>query len=214
MAASRPLARAAAAGRPAADPACAGCPQLVTLRALRRAGVEVVGALGCEAGADVPFPGGPGRRAAMAGLARLRRQGARGLLAAAGASGAALVVVADRVPALRGADVESVLAGAATRVARIDPADPRGAEDRVREALDAPGTVLVSLFPCVHRRAPSTPLAVDAARCNRCGACLTLACPALFDPGGESVAVDPAVCTGCGLCAALCRSRALAPVPG
>ncbi len=214
MAASRPLARAAAAGRPAADPACSGCPQLVTLRALRRAGVEVAGALGCEAGADVPFPVGPGRRAAMAGLARLRRDGDHGLLAAARASGAALVVVADRVPSLRGADVEAGLAGVASRVARIDPADPRGAEDRVREAIEAPGTVLLSLFPCVHGRTPSAPLAVDPSLCNRCGACLTLACPALSDPGGESVAVDPAVCTGCGLCAALCRSRALAPVPG
>ncbi len=214
MAPSRPLARAAAAGRPAADPACAGCPQLVTLRALRRAGVEVAGALGCEAGADLPFPSGPGRRAAVAGLARVRREGAPGILAAARASGAALVVVADGVPAVRCADPERGLAGAASRVARIDPADPRGAEDRVREALEAPGTVLLSLFPCVRGRPPAAPLAVDASRCNRCGACLTLACPALSDPGGDSVAVDPAACTGCGLCAALCRSRALAPVPG
>jgi NAD-dependent dihydropyrimidine dehydrogenase PreA subunit len=214
MAASRSLSRAVAAGRPSSDPACAGCPQLVTLRALRRAGVEVAGALGCEVEEDVPFPAGPGRRAAMAGLARLRREGAGGLLSAARASGAALVVVADRVPAIRRAEVEADLAGVASRVARVDPADPRGAEDRVRDALEAPGTVLLSLFPCVRGVPPSPPLAVDASRCNRCGACLTLACPALSDPGGESVAVDPAVCTGCGSCAALCRSRALAPVPG
>jgi indolepyruvate ferredoxin oxidoreductase alpha subunit len=54
---------------------------------------------------------------------------------------------------------------------------------------------------------------VAAARCNRCGACLALACPAISDPGGEAMAVDPAVCTGCGLCAPLCRSRAIGPPP-
>ncbi len=43
-----PRARAAATGRPTADPACAGCAQLGLLRALRRAGLAVQGGLGCE----------------------------------------------------------------------------------------------------------------------------------------------------------------------
>ncbi len=55
------------------------------------------------------------------------------------------------------------------------------------------------------------PLAVAEARCNRCGACLRLGCPAIEDAGGEGLAIDPARCTGCGLCAPLCRARAIGP---
>ena len=207
-------ARATASGRPAADPACAGCPQLVTLRALRRAGVEVTGGLGCEAAGAATFTEGHGRRAAMAGLGRLRREGAEGLLSAAGRAGARLLVVADRSAPARPADADVALAAAGARVVLLDLADAAGAEARVREALDAPGTALVAVAPCVRGAARGSPLVVDAVRCNRCGACLSLACPALSDGGGESVEIDPATCTGCGRCAPLCRSRALRPVPG
>jgi TPP-dependent indolepyruvate ferredoxin oxidoreductase alpha subunit len=58
------------------------------------------------------------------------------------------------------------------------------------------------------RRAP---LAVAEARCNRCGACLALGCPAIEDAGGEGLSIDPARCTGCGLCGPLCRARAIGP---
>jgi Pyruvate/2-oxoacid:ferredoxin oxidoreductase delta subunit len=208
-----PLARPPAAGRPASDPACAGCPQLGLLRALRRAGVEVEGGVGCDAGAEAPIRAGYGRRAAVTGIARLGREGGT-FLAAAERAGARLIVVADRRAPVRSLDLEDALARAGARVAQLDPGDLAGAEARVREALDAPGTVLVSLAPCVRGAPRAGPVAVDASRCNRCGSCLTLACPALSDKGGEGVAVDATACTGCGLCTPLCRSRALAAVPG
>jgi TPP-dependent indolepyruvate ferredoxin oxidoreductase alpha subunit len=55
------------------------------------------------------------------------------------------------------------------------------------------------------------PVAIEERRCNRCGSCLKLACPAIEDLGGEALVIDEAVCTGCGLCVPLCRARAIGP---
>lgn len=208
-----PVPRAVAPGRPSSDPACAGCAHLGTSRALRKAGLEVQGGLGCEPEAEASFEPRWGRWAAMTGLDRLEREGAAALLGSAARAGARVVVVADRVAAVRATRVESDLIRAGARVVLLDPGDLAGAEDRVREALDHPGTVLLALVHCVLDARRALPFAVDAARCNRCGSCLTLACPAITDPGGESMVVDAATCPGCGRCAPLCRSRALGPAP-
>ncbi len=53
------------------------------------------------------------------------------------------------------------------------------------------------------------PLAIEERRCNRCGSCLKLSCPAIEDLGGEALVIDQAVCTACGLCVPLCRARAI-----
>jgi pyruvate/2-oxoacid:ferredoxin oxidoreductase beta subunit len=46
--------RAVATGRPAIDDACAGCAQLGTLRALRRASAELQGGIGSPRGGAGP----------------------------------------------------------------------------------------------------------------------------------------------------------------
>ena len=212
MTSPRPVLRASAEGRPATDPGCAGCAHMVTLRALRRAGVEVQGGLGCEDGSGTAFLPAYGRWGAVTGVARLLREGAPALLDDAGRAGARVLVIADRIAPVRPLRIEEELARAGTRSAWLDLEDAAGAEARVRQALEEPGTVLVALARCVHGAARSATLAVDESLCNRCGSCLTLACPALSD-GGDATVVDPAICTGCGRCAPLCRSRALA-IPG
>ena len=209
MSAPGHILRAVAGCRPATDPGCAGCAHLVTLRALRRAGIETQGGLGCEDGRGGRFTPSHGRWAAVTGVARLLREGAASLLDEAGRAGAAWVVVADRVAPVRSLRIEEELQRAGVRSGWLDLDDAAAAEARVRQALDEPGTVLVALARCVRGAGHETPLAVDASLCNRCGSCLTLACPALSD-GGDATVVDPAVCTGCGRCAPLCRSRALA----
>jgi ferredoxin len=208
-----PRPRAAAAGRPSTDEGCAGCAQLGTLRALRRAGVEIQGAIGCDEGAELPFVASPGRWAAVTGTARLLREGPAAVLDLAARAGARLLVIADRIAPVRSVAVEDALSRAGARVVRLDLDDLALAEARVREALEVPGTVLLALAPCVRGAPHAAPLVVDASLCNRCGSCLSLACPALSDPGEESMDVDPEVCTGCGRCQPLCRSRALAPIP-
>ncbi len=210
MSAPRPILRAVAGGRPASDPGCAGCAHLVTLRALRRSGVEVQGGLGCEDGKGRAFAPAHGRWAAVTGVARLLERGAPALLDETGRAGARMVVVADRIAPVRSLRIEEELERAGVRFGWLDLDGAAAAEARVRKALDEPGTVLVALARCVRGAQHDAPLAVDASLCNRCGSCLTLACPALSD-GGESTWVDPAVCTGCGRCTPLCRSRALVP---
>jgi len=203
-----PRPRAAAAGRPAADPGCAGCAQLGTFRALRRAGLDVQGGLGCDPASDVAFLPAPGRWAAVTGVTRALGTGVPALLAEAARAGARLVVIADRAPRGGAAAFESLLAGAGARVVRVDPADLAGSEAAARDA--GTGAVLLALAPCPRGAPRSAHLQVLASRCNRCGACLALACAALSDPGGEAMAVDPAACTGCRLCAPLCRGGAIA----
>lgn len=212
MSLPRPLARAAAAGRPAADPGCAGCAHLATFRALRRAGVDLKGAMGCEEAGAGDLVARPGRWGAVTGVNRMLREGAEAWLARTRAAGARLAVVADRVAPVRPLRIEEALERAGVRARWLDLDDAAGAEARVREALEEPGAVVVALARCVRGAPRRAPLAVDPARCNRCGGCLSLACPALSD-GGDSALVDPEVCTGCGRCAPLCRSGALA-APG
>lgn len=180
-----PQARARADHRPQVDPACAGCPQLGLLRALGRCGVAAEGRLSCEPGEGLHLA------EAVRGEARL------------------LVLAGPDEPEL-GA-LPGWPAGQA-RVERVQPGALPEVEAAVRRALEGRGsTVLVAVAPCVLGAARAAPLAIHEARCNRCGGCLGLGCPAISDQGGEALVIDPAVCTGCGRCAPLCRGRAIGP---
>jgi Pyruvate/2-oxoacid:ferredoxin oxidoreductase delta subunit len=175
----RPSPRARADHRPEIEHECAGCGLLSVLLALKRTRIRADGRLGCEPGAG-PF------------LADHRRDGAR-LLVAAGPE-------AITLPPL----------DADTAVVRLESPPPGEVEAAVWQALRHPqATALVATVTCRLGAPRSPPLAVDPARCNRCGGCLSLGCPAIEDGGGESMVVDPTTCTGCALCAPLCRARAI-----
>ena len=204
--------RAVAAGRPAIDEACAGCAQLGTLRALRRASVEIQGGLGCDLDAERAFVIAPGRWAAVTGVARLLREGAPALLDEAERAGARVLVIADRVAPVRTTSLEDALARTGRPIVRLDLDDLAQTEARVRQAIEVPGTILLALSPCIRGAPRAAPLVVDAKLCNRCGACLSLACPAISDDGEEAMRVDAGICSGCGRCEPLCRSRAIGPV--
>jgi Pyruvate/2-oxoacid:ferredoxin oxidoreductase delta subunit len=197
-------ARLAFAGRAVEDPGCAGCAQLLTLRALRRAGLEIRGGPGCDPAAGDPLDPAPGRWAAVVGLEEVARRGEAALVAAVAAAGAKVLVVADRV------ERPAVAAAPFPGAERPDPREPSRLETVVARASSgsAPG-VVVALAPCARTQVRRSPVAVAARRCNRCGACLLLGCPAISDPGGEAMAVDAGTCIGCGLCAPLCRSGAI-----
>lgn len=200
--------RIAGRGRPLSDPGCAGCAHLGTLWALRRSGIEPRGAMGCER--EGPARGGPGRFAALSGARALRAEGADALLARAGDAGGRFVLLADRAGSAGTGEAAAALAAAGATVRVFDPARLDEAREAVAWAASAgPGAALVALAPCVRGAPRSPPLAIAPSRCNRCGACLGLGCPAISDPGADALAIDPGVCSGCGACAPLCRSRAI-----
>ena len=212
-----PMPRAAARGRQASEAACAGCAHLGLFRALRRAGLDFQGGLGCDPSAPRAFGAAPGRWAAVAG-ARAVLEDARAVLASSARAGAALVVVADARTG-SAADVEAALEAVGARAYRVNPGDLAAIEAAARAAVEPGGLqttlgrevlVLVALSGCARGAPRSSPFAIAPSRCNRCGACLALGCPAISDPGGEAIAIDPATCTGCGLCPSLCRGRAIA----
>lgn len=180
-----PLRRARADHRPELEPACAGCPQLGLLRALRRVGVAAGGRLSCEPGEGLVLA------EAVRGEARL------------------LVVAGPDEPS------PAALPGWPARSGRLERVAPDAlpeVEAALRRALSTPGTsVLVAVAPCVLGGPRAAPLAIHPARCNRCGGCLGLGCPAISDPGGEALVIDGAICSGCGRCAPLCRGRAIGP---
>ena len=202
--------RALACGRPADDPRCAGCAQLGTFRAIRRAGLAVRGGLGCdpEARRVVPPPGA--RWAEVAGARHVHGAGARGLLLRAARDGASLVVVGDVGDVARALRVADALRAAGAAAVVADPSDVPGVEAAVARAARSTDLVaLVALAPCVRGDPPRAAPHVAPARCNRCGACVGLACPAIRDDGGDAVVIDPSVCTGCRLCEPLCRAGAI-----
>lgn len=180
-----PLGRVLADHRPELEAPCAGCPQLGLLRALRRAGVVAAGRLSCE----------PGEGLVLAEVVR----GEARLLVLAGPDEPALTTLPGWPAGIR-------------RVERVAPDALPEVEEALRRALASPGTsVLVAVAPCVLGAARAAPLAIHEARCNRCGGCLGLGCPAIEDQGGEAMVIDPAVCTGCGRCASICRGHAIGP---
>jgi NAD-dependent dihydropyrimidine dehydrogenase PreA subunit len=178
----RPRARPTTAHRPELDPACAGCTQLGLLRGLRRSGIDAVGRLGCE----------PGEALLLADLTR---------------GDARVRVLAGPIE-----PDPHRLPGAAL-VARLDPGDLPSVERALWRALTHPGdTLFLAISPCLLDEPRRLPLSIAEARCNRCGGCLTLGCPAITDQGGEAMVIDAATCTGCGLCAPICRARAIGPL--
>jgi TPP-dependent indolepyruvate ferredoxin oxidoreductase alpha subunit len=167
----------------------------------------VQGGSGCEPEPLRPLVSSPGRWAAVTG-ARQVLAGADLAVSAAAAAGARVLVLADR----DGADARraaALLAATGARVRPVDGADLAAAEMAAREA-SLSGGALVALSRCARQLRRGPPVAIAVSRCNRCGACLSLGCPAISDPGREAMAIDPGVCSGCGLCAPLCRARAIA----
>lgn len=219
--------------------ACPGCPRRAVFQVLKRLHVLVAADLPCAATgvlqpqAVVDASLGPGAAPALAhGAAAALRGRVRGRMVAlvseesflhSGATALAhaaeggegtLVVVEDGVPAVAGERRPDLglLARAlgAARVREVEALDVAACEAALREELAAPETSVV----VARGRCPSgertTPCVVAPERCNRCGACLRLGCPALSE-GVTSMVIDRQVCTGCRLCAQTCRAGAIGP---
>lgn len=102
----------------------------------------------------------------------------------------------------------------------VDPYNLKQVEDALRDCLEAEGpSVIVAQRACAlmpEVRKTWTPLKVDAERCNGCGLCLKVGCPALVKSeridaktGRNLVEINPLLCTGCEICSQVCARKAI-----
>jgi len=102
----------------------------------------------------------------------------------------------------------------------VDPYNLEEVEEAFRACLgkDEPAVIVASrecaLLPEARKR--WVPLKVDEDRCNGCGLCFQVGCPALVKSpeldektGRPKARIDPLLCTGCEICAQVCARRAI-----
>jgi indolepyruvate ferredoxin oxidoreductase alpha subunit len=106
------------------------------------------------------------------------------------------------------------------RVHTVDPCDLAEAEAALRDCLEADGpAVVISQRACAllpESRREWTTLTVDVERCNGCGLCFQVGCPAIAKSevidertGRAKACIDPMLCTGCEVCAQVCVRKAI-----
>ena len=123
-----------------------------------------------------------------------------------GHPGTGLRADGSRGPAV---DIQKLCEGIGVRCHTVDASDYGVLEAAVKAEVDAPGLgVVVALAPCVLMVPEKAgEIVIDDERCNLCGLCLDVGCPALAR-GEDSVSIAGS-CTGCGLCTEVCRRGAL-----
>jgi indolepyruvate ferredoxin oxidoreductase alpha subunit len=97
----------------------------------------------------------------------------------------------------------------------VDPYDMAATEQAIREAMANPQpSVVIARRECVlHVREHPPAPQLDEEKCIRCGRCIRIGCPAIFDGSGEGERplprIDPVLCNGCTMCAQVCPVDAL-----
>jgi len=102
----------------------------------------------------------------------------------------------------------------------VDPYDLKQVETALRASLQVEGpAVVIARRECVllpEARREWLAIEVNAERCNGCGLCFGIGCPAIVasaqtDPKtGRALAwIDPLLCTGCEICVQVCARKAI-----
>ena len=106
-------------------------------------------------------------------------------------------------------DLQMLCDGIGVRCITIDAKDYPALEAAIKAEVKEPGLgVLVARAPCaLLTREKSGEALVDEERCNLCGLCLDIGCPAIAR--GEDAVSILDTCTGCGLCIQVCKRSAL-----
>jgi len=98
-------------------------------------------------------------------------------------------------------------------VQTVNAFDLREVERALREALkrDEASALVVrgecALLPEARKR--YVPLRVDEGRCNGCGLCFRVGCPAIVKRPDGKASIDALLCTGCEVCAQVCARKAI-----
>jgi indolepyruvate ferredoxin oxidoreductase alpha subunit len=109
-------------------------------------------------------------------------------------------------------DIETVVRALGVRDVRtVDPNLLRPTEKALREAVAAPElSVVIAKAPCVLlTRERGEPFTVDVEKCNACGICIRLGCPAVGRGENSRARIDAELCVGCRQCVQVCRYGAI-----
>ena len=92
----------------------------------------------------------------------------------------------------------------------IDPYDLKAVREAFKDSLSrAEPSVVIAQRACVLLdRKGAKPPAVDLEKCNACGLCFLLGCPAMEKADGKPV-INEVFCVGCHVCAEICNREAL-----
>jgi len=115
----------------------------------------------------------------------------------------------------RAVDLEQLVRGIGVRdVKVVDAFNIKALRTSVRRALDNPElSVIITRGACaVHVPRRTEPRAVDSSKCNQCGVCLLIGCPAIQMENGR-VYIDATMCIGsaCTICQQICPQQAIGP---
>lgn len=115
-------------------------------------------------------------------------------------------------------DIEHLVRGIGVRdVKVVDAFDVEGVRSALRDSLDQGElSVVIVRGPCaVRERRRATPMVIDQDKCNQCGVCLQLGCPAVQSQDGR-LHIDSALCIGnfCGVCRQVCPKDAISEQSG
>jgi indolepyruvate ferredoxin oxidoreductase alpha subunit len=110
-------------------------------------------------------------------------------------------------------DIESLCRGIGVKdIKVINAFDLKALRAGVRDSLDRPEvSVIIVRGSCAMQvRKRENPRKVDTEKCNQCGACLRLGCPAIQSADGQ-VFIEPTLCAGdiCTICEQLCPQKAI-----
>jgi len=96
----------------------------------------------------------------------------------------------------------------------IDAFNVRGLRAAVRSSLNSPElSVVIVRGACpMHVPRRSEPRVINPKKCNQCGICLLVGCPAIQSENGQ-VYIDTALCVGnaCTICQQICPWQAISP---
>ncbi len=99
----------------------------------------------------------------------------------------------------------------------VDPYNYEQVLNTIKEEMANEGpSVIHTQRPCVlmPKRIMEEPYTVDLEKCNACGACFRISCPAIAaaketERGHPKAVIDATLCTGCTLCAQICPEEAI-----
>ena len=112
-------------------------------------------------------------------------------------------------------DLEQLVRGIGVRdVKVVDAFDMKALRTSTRSALSSPElSVIIVRGACsVHVPKHANPRSVDNEKCNQCGICLLIGCPAIQSEN-ERIYIDTTLCVGdiCTICEQLCPQQAIGP---